>query len=159
MIRELHKQGTNKEVKEARTATTYRTTQSAAGKLASVSAMQNGQDMAMAVTYHRFYDEALDGLLSISEPAVKLYMFLLRMSDFQAGETPPIYIGQIAEKMNRSRRAVQLWLAELIKRGLVERVFRKNKYNSSWNDSSYFIITHVRDANRHDENKNNGEVK
>lgn len=46
MKQELKIQGTNKEVRETRatkTATTYTTTQSAAGKLASVSALQNGQ--------------------------------------------------------------------------------------------------------------------
>ena len=72
----------------------------------------------MAVTYHKFYSEVTSDM-SIPAPALKLYTLLLDMSNIQTGETLPIYICQIAKKLNHSERTVQTWLAELIERGLL----------------------------------------
>ena len=95
--------------------------------------------------------------MSLTPKAARLYMYLLSMSDIQTGETPPIYIAHIAEKFHRGKRTVQLCLAELIEKGYIERVFRKNKDIPKRNEASYFIITHVRDENRCTENK--GQVR
>ena len=120
---------------EARATKTTRTT------ITTAIATQSSTD-----NYHNLPDVVARDV-TLPAPALRLYAILLSMSDIQTGETAPIYIHQLAEKFNRCERTMQKWLAELINRGFIERVFRKDKDNLKHNLSSYFIITHVRDAN------------
>ena len=100
----------------------------------------------MAIEYHKMHVEVTSDM-SMPGPAHKLYNFLLGISNIKTGKTLPIYIWQIAEQLNRCERTVQFWLAYLIDKGYIQRVLRKNENNPRWNDSSYFVITHVQDAN------------
>ena len=97
----------------------------------------------MAVEFHKLYSEVSEDV-SIPAPALKLYVFLLNQSNINTGETPPIYIIHLAEKFNRTKRTIQLWLKELINRGLIIRVLRKDKNIPKWNEASYFIIVHAK---------------
>lgn len=136
---DLKIQGTNKEARATRTTKT-------------------------ATTYRKLNDVITDVITDVVTrnvplhgTALKLYMILLNMSDIQTGATPPIYIYQLAEKLGRTERTVQKWLAKLIEAGLIERVSRKHEIHPGWNDSSYFVITHIRDKNCCAENE--GEVR
>ena len=120
-------------------------------------AMQNRpSDIAMESDFHYLPDVVAQDT-SITAPALKLYILLLDVSDIQTGETPPIYIAQLSQKLSRCHRTIQRNLAILIEKGYIERVFCKNKAIPKQNEASYFIITHVRDANSCAENK--GQVR
>ena len=104
-------------------------------------------EIVMAITHHSLSFE-VSGDMTIPAPAWKLYVLLLHISNIKTGETFPIYIQELADKLKRTKRTVQLWLKVLIDRGLVIRVLRKSKHNPRWNQSSYFIITHTQKQNR-----------
>ena len=151
------KQTNNSNTRTKATSTTNRDLHNHTDIFVSSSAMQNRpSEITMESDFHYFPDVVASNT-SIPAPALKLYVFLLNMSDINTGETPPIYVAQLAEQFHRHKRTVQQWLKELVDLGLIIRVFRKNKDNPKQNEASYFIITHVRDANSCAKNK--GQVR
>ena len=114
----------------------------------STGLMQNRpSDIAMESDFH-YLPDVVARDTSLPAPALKLYILLLDMSDINTGETPPIYISQLSQKLSRCHRTIQRNIAILIEKGYIERVFRKNKDIPKRNEASYFIITHVRDENK-----------
>ena len=159
------KQSTNsntktRTVRATKTAATnkdFRDFQPSTDIIVSTGLMQNRPSEITMENDFRYLPDVVARDTSLTAPAARLYMYLLSMSDIQTGETPPIYIAQLAEMFNRTKRTIQRNLAILIEKGYIERVFCKNKAIPKQNEASYFIITHVRDANSCAENK--GQVR
>ena len=149
----IEKQNTNgnKKAEATRTAANRAiATQSNIDVTVSTGAVQNGHgEVDMELGYHYICSEVLRDM-SIPAQALKLYVLLLRMSDIRNGETPQIYIRELANKYGRSERTTQKWLAYLIDRGLVECIPHSRDCNS-------FVIVHSRDRKLYAEDE--GQVR
>lgn len=100
----------------------------------------------MSKVFRKFYNDiALDPELYGS--AIKLYAILLALANFSTREIT-IYIGTLAEKLNRSPSTVRRHLTTLINLGLVERITRKSPHNARMNLANLFIV-HDIDAGRY----------